>query len=214
MNNHRLNTGFSLVEMLVVIGVIGILAALAVPAFQGLVGTSGVRGGVDIVSGAFDQARNIALEKDVDAYVGFLPENFGTEPSSTYSHLIVFRQASYDELESDPNTLFVPFSRWLKLPTGVMMNFSAIDFQSGDLDPSAEQAIPKFEGNDVKGVRVIKYDRYGRVVTGPSGIDQMYIQVGDGLLDGTDVKFKMDKKETLVANRLTGKWDVRENFNQ
>jgi prepilin-type N-terminal cleavage/methylation domain-containing protein len=203
--------GFTLVELLVVIAVIAILSALSVPAFKGLVGVSGVRGGVDIVSGAFDSARNLALEKNVNAYVGFLPENFGTDPAVPASHLIVFRDATPDELSQDANTLFKAVSRWLKLPTGVMMRFTAIDFDPGDLSAAPQTFIPKFDGQNVANIRVIKYDRFGRIVTGPSGADNMQLEIGDAVMTA-DKKliFKGNQRQRLTARRLTGKWQIQE----
>jgi prepilin-type N-terminal cleavage/methylation domain-containing protein len=203
--------GFTLVELLVVIAVIAILSALSVPAFKGLVGVSGVRGGVDIVSGAFDSARNLALEKNVNAYVGFLPENFGTDPAAPASHLIVFRDATPDELSQDEDVLFKAVSRWLKLPTGVMMRFTAIDFDPDDLSAAPQTFIPKFDGQNVANIRVIKYDRFGRIVTGPSGADNMQLEIGDAVMTA-DKKliFKGNQRQRLTARRLTGKWQIQE----
>jgi prepilin-type N-terminal cleavage/methylation domain-containing protein len=201
---------FSLVEMLVVIAVIAILTGLAVPAFQGLVGTSGVRGGVDMVSGAFDSARNLALEKNVNTYVGFLPETFDKDPAWPASHLIVFRDATIEELEQDQTIPYKPVSRWLKLPTGVMISFTAIDFDPNELTTSPEKLIPKFDNQDVANIRVIKFDRFGRIVTGPSGADNMQLEVGDAVKTASGMVFKANKRHLFTARRLTGKWEVQE----
>jgi type IV fimbrial biogenesis protein FimT len=58
--------GFSLVELMVVIGMVAILAALAVPAMNELVRTSRVRGASMELQSAFVRARSEAIMRNTD----------------------------------------------------------------------------------------------------------------------------------------------------
>jgi hypothetical protein len=57
---------------------------------------------------------------------------------------------------------------------------------------------------------VIKFDRFGRIVTGPSGADNMQLEVGDAVKTASGVIFKANKRHLFTARRLTGKWEVQE----
>ncbi len=63
---HR---GFTLMQLLVVLGVMSLLSALALPRINGAVNTIAVRGAAADVTGAFALARTVALTRSVYAAV-------------------------------------------------------------------------------------------------------------------------------------------------
>jgi hypothetical protein len=180
--------------MLVVVAIIAVLSALTLPALQGLLGTSGLRGGVNTVLAALDQARAAAIENGTDVYVGFPPSTL-----SSATELIVFRAARPDEVGGT----IKPLTRWLRLPSGVLMQYSNITLST--LAASPEASLPLLLGQPVNPV-VIHYDRFGRVRTSVSGGTN--ITVGEGFANGGNVQWKGDNREFLTAQRLTGRWIV------
>ncbi len=196
---------FTLLEMLAVVALIATLTALTLPALQGLMGVGGLRGGVNSVLVAFDQARAAAIESGTDAYVGF-PEKLDDE-NADKSSLLIFRKAKQGEGAAGP---VVPLSRWIKLPQGILMDLSEVEFDPAELPTDAADSLPQLDGKDVA-VRVIRYDRFGRIVTGPDGAGRLKVRVGDGISQGGDVVFKGGggkMHEILTAQRLTGRWLV------
>jgi prepilin-type N-terminal cleavage/methylation domain-containing protein len=63
--------GFTLVELLAVIGIMGLLAAVAVPALKGLTGSGGRKQALSQVMGALEIARNTAISTGTNAAVIF-----------------------------------------------------------------------------------------------------------------------------------------------
>jgi prepilin-type N-terminal cleavage/methylation domain-containing protein len=194
---------FTLVEMMLVVALVAVLSALTLPALQGLLGTSGVRGGVNTVLATLDQARAAAIENGADVYVGFPPSDFFDphDPATAFSSLIVFRGPRPDE----PSTSYIPISRWVRLPSGIAMQAENMTFTN--IDVSVAAFLPKLAGQRVEPV-VIAYDRFGRVRTPVSGATNL--TVGEAVVSGGIVDWKGNNREFLTAQRLTGRWLVTE----
>ena len=60
---QRGERGFSLVEILVVVGIIGLLLSFMGPVVEGLAGAGGRKGGVTIVMNTLEQARVTAIQR-------------------------------------------------------------------------------------------------------------------------------------------------------
>src|SRR5207253_2886552 len=65
------SSGFTLIEMMVVIGIIVILMALIAPAFTSLKGAGDVTSAAYTVKGVLDQARTYAQANNTYTWVGF-----------------------------------------------------------------------------------------------------------------------------------------------
>src|SRR5438477_1078362 len=68
-------SGFTLIEMMVVIAIIAILMALIAPAFTSLKGAGDVTSAAYTIKGVLDQARTYAMANNTYVWVGFYEEN-------------------------------------------------------------------------------------------------------------------------------------------
>ena len=67
--------GFSLAELLVVVGIIAVISAVSLPNLLGFVRASRIRGAQDAISGALQRARNMAIMKNTQLGVSFIVQN-------------------------------------------------------------------------------------------------------------------------------------------
>lgn len=205
-------SAFSLVELLTVIAVIAILTSFTIVAFQGTSGAKGFRGGLDSFLSALDLAKQTAETLDVNVFVGFPPTNFGSASDVPHTRFILFRELTYDEL-NDPNRNkstppFVPLSRWTKLPPGIVVDLSKMDFQETALDEQYQTVLPQLEEKDVSDMRLIQYNRHGSVVNKPVSDKQLFVLFGEGAAEGDEAKVFGKNSANLTVSRLTGKWSV------
>lgn len=110
--------GFSLIEMLAVIGIMALLMAISVPAINGLTGSAGRKGAIRVMLNAFERARVVALESSTNAYIGFADRNFPKD-KLRYRAFIIFR----DRIDTDSPAAgepvapqYVALSKWEELP--------------------------------------------------------------------------------------------------
>jgi prepilin-type N-terminal cleavage/methylation domain-containing protein len=87
-HGQRRQGGFSLVELLVVVGIILVLVVVTFPAIAGYLGTYRLRGGTDEVVGELQRARTTAVLKNVRQGVVFSIENDPSGRPTMYRYFI------------------------------------------------------------------------------------------------------------------------------
>lgn len=191
----RKAAGFSLVELLVTVAIIAIMSTLLTPAVRGLMGVTGPRGGVNVVSSAIEQARLSAMESGSTAYVGFPFQSGSLDEDVRYSSLIVFREGRSEENEPS----YVPVTRWLRLPQGVF-----IDDQASPLGQteSPGSAIPKLGGEPVSTLNVLRFDRFGRLVPSKKKVT---LKIGEKAEARGEFLGASDKYFEITVQPLTGR---------
>ena len=109
--------GFTLLELLVVIGIISILLVAVIPAVTSLSKSSGRKGAISNLLGAIEQARALAIKDGKSAYVAFAT---GSLPSADLQREYGYRAYAIfeDDATGNPN---VQVTNWKKLPTGVSL---------------------------------------------------------------------------------------------
>lgn len=196
---------FTLVEMLVVIAIVAILSALVTPALQGLMGTSGRRGGLNTLVAIVDQARLAAIENGTTVYIGF-PTNAANR-TNAFSHLIVYRDPRPGD--ADPNP--VVLSRWQRLPSGVF--FAAGNGFSAALTnrslSGASWLPPLPNSAALRNIPSLAFTRFGQL-RGVSG-NEVSILLGEKV-DATDTTWRggTNSHYEVRIQPLTGRAIVRD----
>ena len=109
--SHRKSRGFSLVELILVIGVIVLMMSMMLPAISGFSSTAGRRGALNVLMNTFEQARVAALEAGRPVYVLLWRRQFPEQDA-----IMVLRET---ETESGP---YEQLTKWIKLPKGVLLH--------------------------------------------------------------------------------------------
>jgi prepilin-type N-terminal cleavage/methylation domain-containing protein len=99
--------GFTLLELLIVVGIIGLLLVLAAPAFVTIKGGTDVTSAAYTIKGALDTARSYAISNDTYTWVGFLEENVDNPASPNPNMPAVGRLVMSIVASKDRTTIYV-----------------------------------------------------------------------------------------------------------
>ena len=81
ITDHSIGAGFTLLELLIVVGIIGLLLVLIAPAFTTIKGGTDVTSAAYSIKGVLDTARTYAKANNTYTWVGFLEENVANPAS-------------------------------------------------------------------------------------------------------------------------------------
>jgi len=93
------NRGFTLVELLVVIGIIAILSSILFLSFNGIQGSQSVTKAAYDIQGVLDQARTLAMANNTYTWVGFSeedPANPGVAGNNAFGQVVISVVSSQD----------------------------------------------------------------------------------------------------------------------
>jgi prepilin-type N-terminal cleavage/methylation domain-containing protein len=88
--------GFTLLELLIVIGIIGLLLVLVAPAFTTIKGGTDVTDAAYTIKGALDTARTYAKANNTYTWVGFFEEDPTNPPAQGNGRIVISTVASKD----------------------------------------------------------------------------------------------------------------------
>ncbi len=157
--------GFTLVELLVVVGIIGLTAAIALPTISGYVRANRIRTGQDLVAGALQRARNMAIMRNTQMGVSFMTEDnntFWVHVEDTIAN-VTAGNVGFTRQGIDFGTPNAVLSTRYDLPDRVEFAANAADCPG----------IPAYVANQP----AIRFDRYG-VATLPAAPNDLVLNGG------------------------------------
>ncbi len=181
-------TGFTLLELMIVIGIMTIMLVAIVPAVVSLSRSSGGKSAVSEVMNSVEQARSLALTSGSSTYVVFADK-------TTTDH---YRCRAYSIFKDDKTFKPVAVTGWYFLPTGI-----SFQTNSGLLKPQAgtpkiafpcPRAIIANAASDPTPVELpfLQFDSNGMVTT-PTTTADIFVNFFSGFIDGSGAALFTDK---------------------
>ena len=194
-------TGFSLVELLVVIGVISMMLVLIAPAVTSLSKSSGRKSAVSNLMNALEQARSLAVSSGSATYVVFADQSTPAD----------YRCRAFMVFQDRANFSQAAVTGWRFLPIGI-----AFRPDKGLVTPPTAASPLKFAcggalGPTPRALPYVKFDPTG-IVSAPTDPNALFVDIFAGAVDEAgranytdDAQRQSQKFDAVVLARLTGR---------
>lgn len=203
--------GFTLLELLVVIGIIALMLVVLIPAVNSLSKSSGRKAAIGSLLGTLEQARGHAIATGRPSYVVFPAFTAGDQKTLDRYHYRAF-----SIYEDDPANPVTPkqITKWQTLPTGVALRANAgAPGSVSDLPPLTPAPTFTFapDADATPVFHSIKFDADGKVESGAA--NYVELAVFEGHVSGTtevptgarDPSGQPAARESLRIAHLTGR---------
>lgn len=191
---------------------IALMASLMLPSLQGLFGVAGRRGGANLLAGGLEQARLVAIEKGVSAYLAFPADNLSDEVSA--SSFTIYRERTEDEKITLANSNPVSVSRWFRLPRGVFIDPKSIKDSFPTNKTGLANVLPRLGTSPVSTATVVEFDRFGRIRGNANELRTLLI--GEGVFSGGTVTFRPATNDyyAVTLYPMTGRVSLTDNLRE
>ena len=215
MKRSRSN-GFTLLELLLVIGILTLLLGALIPAVTSLSKSSGRKAGVKLLVGILEQARATAIKDGRSTYVAFAAQPTSGTTSLTDQTLIDrYFYHAFAVFEDDPaGTAKVQITSWKILPVGISLRteISFDNASNGAWGTTDFVFTPAPSGSQTQQFPFIKFNANGEVVAPPAragstSTSAIPLRLFEGYVTDKIEKptSKANMDETINLARLTGR---------
>lgn len=191
--------GFTLVELMAVVGVMALLAVVAVPALKGLSGSGGRKQALSQVMGALEVARITALSNGTNAAVIF--------PDNTFKDGDAYKYRSMAVVAWNPTNTNTPPSMvgpWIVLPQGISIFPKSL--AAGSM-PSLNVSYRILTTTSSGNLPAIIFQSDGALWEGTNSLPTNGVAFFEGTVSGTKTNVNSQTKnfETVRLTRYTGR---------
>ncbi|MEP7015267.1 MAG: type II secretion system protein [Verrucomicrobiota bacterium] len=204
--------GFTLLELLVVMGIIAILLVVVIPAVTSLSKSSGRKGAIGNLLGAIEQARAEAIKTGQATYVVF--PTFTTGSPAIIDR---YNYKAYAVFTDDPASPVRPkqLTNWKTFPTGVALRaagnapLSSLPNAAG-LTPSVAFAFTPDTTASIDNFRCIKFNSNGEIESPAANVTlaifEGFVNAGTEVITGSkDGSGNPRAMESITIAHLTGR---------
>ena len=127
---NRKKRGFTLIEMMMVMGIIGMIIALGIPIYSTMAMGKSLGGAADIIQGSFLKYRETASAKGQPIFLMF--EHWRADPSLADEDLDTPRLCAYtvsQDTANPSNFVVTEFDKPIDLPRGIWFNDNWVNTQ-------------------------------------------------------------------------------------
>jgi prepilin-type N-terminal cleavage/methylation domain-containing protein len=204
----RAREGFTLLELLVVMGVIAILLVAIIPSVNSISKSNSRKAAVSNLLGVIEQARATAVRDGQSTYVVFPDQVPGAPNDAEKNQRYYYR--SFAIFEDDPNNAGAvkQVTPWKSLPTGVSLrseslkylaNTTVFPFSPGGAGAQAPFPFLKFNSNGEVDSSTTR-DPTQTTGTIQVGVFEGYVQSGSNVYTS-----KTQITDSIAVTRLTGR---------
>ncbi len=218
MQKQKLNWGFTLLELLVVMGIIAILLVAIVPAVNSLTKSSGRKATVSLLLSSIERARSQAIRDQRPTYVAFAgrpPAGNNTISDPNLISNYYYRSLAIFEDNADPTKSKVQVTPWKTFPAGISLR-TEISFAAPNTFSNATWSASDFyftpdtaNSGTLQNFPAIKFDEAGNLVA-PTAADPtraIRLRFFEGFVTGTNERptNKANKDEIIEIAPNSGR---------